>query len=254
MHDFLKASKHLLRRYLLESRLMLQRSCHIDDHSSILVIAPHPDDEIIGIGGYLIDRIRSGKRVAIVYLTDGEKSLEELEPSVVALERHNLTCNVLSRLGLPEEHVRWLHLPDGSIPRLGSDRFEHAKSQIEAIISDISPDAIFVTHPLDTWPYDHVAAFELTEKAVHAAGVRCSIYGYWVWLWYSVSWKNLSGIRWGQICRIPVNGSIQEKINLMDLYLKPTAPDGRPWSGVLPAAMLRVFHRPYEVVEKFMTN
>ena len=38
----------------------------------ILVIAPHPDDEILGPGGTLIDAIRRGARVRVVYLTQGK--------------------------------------------------------------------------------------------------------------------------------------------------------------------------------------
>ncbi|HEY9070070.1 MAG TPA: PIG-L family deacetylase [Candidatus Ozemobacteraceae bacterium] len=38
----------------------------------ILVIAPHPDDEVIGLGGWLADRIASGAETWVVFVTDGE--------------------------------------------------------------------------------------------------------------------------------------------------------------------------------------
>jgi LmbE family N-acetylglucosaminyl deacetylase len=39
---------------------------------SVLVIAPHIDDEAIGAAGYIADALRAGARVAVVYLTAGD--------------------------------------------------------------------------------------------------------------------------------------------------------------------------------------
>jgi LmbE family N-acetylglucosaminyl deacetylase len=38
----------------------------------VLVVAPHPDDDIIGCGGSIIRHIRTGHTVAAVYMTSGE--------------------------------------------------------------------------------------------------------------------------------------------------------------------------------------
>lgn len=43
----------------------------------ILVLAPHPDDEILGPGGTLIGAIRGGARVRVVYLTQGKPTQAE---------------------------------------------------------------------------------------------------------------------------------------------------------------------------------
>src|SRR5438034_1376400 len=37
----------------------------------LLVLAPHPDDEVIGCGGVVARHIRDGRQVAIVIATDG---------------------------------------------------------------------------------------------------------------------------------------------------------------------------------------
>lgn len=37
-----------------------------------LVVAPHPDDDIIGCGGSIIHLVRKGYRVTVVYMTSGE--------------------------------------------------------------------------------------------------------------------------------------------------------------------------------------
>src|SRR5262245_43355036 len=40
----------------------------------VLVLAPHPDDEIIGCGGTLLKLVGGGSRVAVIYATDGSSS------------------------------------------------------------------------------------------------------------------------------------------------------------------------------------
>ena len=39
-----------------------------------MVIAPHPDDELIGCGGFLIKKKNEGSLVGIIYLTDGRST------------------------------------------------------------------------------------------------------------------------------------------------------------------------------------
>ncbi len=252
MRNILRGLKYFVRRMFLRYRLAIVGKNVPGEYSSIMVIAPHPDDEILGLGGYIIRQIQAEKRVTIVYLTNGEKSLEDIDPFVVAEQRRKLSLQVHIRLGILHDKVRWLQLPDGGIPRLDSYGFSEVVRQLEALLDEFNPDAVFVTHPQDTWPYDHVAAFELVEAAIRNTTFRCDLYGYWVWLWYSMPLKRAALIDWKNVYRAPIHNVIQEKKVLMDLYLKSFSPDGRPWSGVLPKAMLKAFQYPYEVIVRLL--
>ncbi len=42
------------------------------DGSSVLVLAPHPDDEVFGCGGAIIRHVSAGDRVSVIVMTDGE--------------------------------------------------------------------------------------------------------------------------------------------------------------------------------------
>ncbi len=44
----------------------------------ILVIAPHPDDEVLGVGGTIARHTRAGDRVDVVIVTRGDKSYDQL--------------------------------------------------------------------------------------------------------------------------------------------------------------------------------
>lgn len=45
-----------------------------DNVKRILVIASHPDDEVLGCGGTIAKHVRSGNQVSVLILTDGESS------------------------------------------------------------------------------------------------------------------------------------------------------------------------------------
>jgi len=100
----------------------------------LLVVSPHPDDEVLGCGG-LIRRVRErGGRVDVVYVTQGDGYVEG-----VMLEMHQLhprpesyveygewrrreTLGVLTLLRLPEENAHFLGFPDGGLRALWEGR------------------------------------------------------------------------------------------------------------------------------------
>src|SRR5262245_41050295 len=51
----------------------------VPEHTRLLVVAPHPDDEVLGAGG-LMQRVHEGDgEIRVVYLTDGEGYPEGVE-------------------------------------------------------------------------------------------------------------------------------------------------------------------------------
>ncbi|MGB4018385.1 MAG: PIG-L family deacetylase, partial [Syntrophomonadaceae bacterium] len=53
----------------------------------ILVLAPHPDDDIIGCGGSIANLTAQGHEVVILYLTSGESGSLEMDPAQLARTR-----------------------------------------------------------------------------------------------------------------------------------------------------------------------
>ncbi len=237
-----------VKRNLLKARLRFAPVRDLSGFRRVLVIAPHPDDEILGAGGCIMNLLEKERAVFTAFLTDGEHSLPDLDPRRVAEERIGISKGVLGILGLAEESVFRFHFPDGKIPRDGDSEFAVMTDRLAEVMRKVGPDAVLVTHPHETWPYDHVAACEMAIAALDKAGQSdTALYGYWVWLSYSLPMKRFAEIDWGSTVRVAVGDAVRKK-RLMDAYLEPLAPNGKPWSGVLPKEMLSMFDYPYEIV------
>jgi LmbE family N-acetylglucosaminyl deacetylase len=96
----------------------------------LLVIAPHPDDEVLGAGG-LMQRVHStGGAVRVVYLTDGDGYPEGVKESDhvqtptakdylgYGKQRRREARAALVRLGLADAFQTFLGFPDGGLCQL----------------------------------------------------------------------------------------------------------------------------------------
>lgn len=117
-----------------------------------LVVAPHPDDAELGMGGTIIRLIEQGLAVGILDLTDGEPTPFG-DPETRARE----TAQATRILG-----VEWrenLGLPNRSLePTL------QARARLAAVFRKVRPRWIFAPYWVDAHP-DHTAATELVEAA-----------------------------------------------------------------------------------------
>jgi LmbE family N-acetylglucosaminyl deacetylase len=96
----------------------------------VLVLAPHPDDEVLGTGGLIQQALAAGAKVQVVFLTQGENNIVSfqtfsrrpmLTPSQIramgAIRRLEALA-ALGKLGVPPEQVIFLGYPDNGTLRL----------------------------------------------------------------------------------------------------------------------------------------
>lgn len=83
----------------------------------ILVIAPHPDDEMLGPGGTLISALEHGARVRVLYLTQGKSAQRD----DLVRETLAVAASVGYETRFMDYRARELPLDEESIGRLGSE-------------------------------------------------------------------------------------------------------------------------------------
>lgn len=135
----------------------------------VLVLAPHPDDEVLGCGGVAAALAGAGVRVDLVAVTDGESShpgrADELR-SVRAQER----VTALHRLGLDDAHVHRLGLPDGGV---SEDR----------VVTAVRPLTDETTVVLAPWEHDGHPDHDAVGRAALQLPGRHLAYLVWAWHW-----------------------------------------------------------------------
>lgn len=114
---------------------------HIDkpEGSKVLVLAPHPGDDVLGCGGTIILHRQLGHDVHILYLTNGEKGVPGLSQTKAAEVRKQEAIRASQYLKMEEANLHFLHLPDG-------DLINHSGSNYDfrSILEKTNPDVIYL--------------------------------------------------------------------------------------------------------------
>jgi LmbE family N-acetylglucosaminyl deacetylase/glycosyltransferase involved in cell wall biosynthesis len=140
------------------------------DGESILVLAPHPDDEVIGCGGMLAINAAEGRHVRVVVVTDGAGAAS----SNANVENYRARRRDESRRGLELlgiEDLHFLDLPDRKLATL----IPQIVGSIGSHVAELRPDLIVAPAPLDIHP-DHRsvvrAVWELCQDREQARALR----------------------------------------------------------------------------------
>lgn len=140
--------------------------------SKVLVLAPHPDDDILGCGGTLVKHVRAGASVTVLYLTDGRKGDPTFasEDDLVRQRQREAraACSVLGveRLeffGIPDQELR---ASENLVARIGESIGRH------------KPDLIYVPFFLDNHA-DHYETCRALARVREARGIDIAAYETW---------------------------------------------------------------------------
>jgi LmbE family N-acetylglucosaminyl deacetylase len=140
----------------------------------VVVVAPHPDDESLGIGGTVAMLAAAGAPVTFVCVTDGEAAPTPLA-RLDRVRRAELDQAV--RRLVPAPRVVRYGLPDG--------RLSMCANELEARLSaEIGRgDLVFATLDGDGHP-DHDAVGAAARSVACAVGAELWWYPVWAWHWH----------------------------------------------------------------------
>lgn len=141
----------------------------------IVIIAPHPDDEVLGTGRLILAAKRRALDPAFILLTDGGAS----HPNSYAWPTRQLgqlrkqeLRRALGRLGLKQPAIRYMGWRDGCLADDGK------ALALRAMLRSLNASLVLVTSPADHHP-DHKAAFRLAEAACANGNVPLWTYAVW---------------------------------------------------------------------------
>jgi LmbE family N-acetylglucosaminyl deacetylase len=113
---------------------------------NVLVLAAHPDDELLGVGATLALHARAGDAVHAVVLAEGATSRYERKMKVSLEEAGRRAAE---ELGLAT--IRFEQFPD---QRLDTVPLVDVTQRIEAIVEEVKPEVVY-THFTDDVNLDH---------------------------------------------------------------------------------------------------
>jgi bacillithiol biosynthesis deacetylase BshB1 len=124
-----------------------------------LVLAAHPDDAEISLGGTILRMVDAGRSVGIVDLTRGEMGTRG-----TAADRDAETDAATQLLGLAQRVN--VGLPDGRV----RDDVE-AREAVARILRETRPEVVLAHHVEDLHP-DHAACGRIAREAWYLSGLR----------------------------------------------------------------------------------
>ncbi len=136
----------------------------------VLVIAAHPDDEVLGCGGTIIKHIQSKDKVHVVILAEGITSRTELE-----VGKHSKELNQLEKAAnkahniLGSTSLELFDFPDNKMDSI--DRIVVVK-KIEELIEKYKPEIVYTHHAGDV-NIDHRIIHESVITACRPQPKHC---------------------------------------------------------------------------------
>ncbi len=138
----------------------------------VLVLAAHPDDEVIGCGGMLAWHVGRGHPVTVVHMTDGAKGDPEGKFADIAAVRRAEGEEILARMGIADLR-RW-ELPDGDLPENRAD----VVSRLRALVEDVQPRTLYSFFFTEGHRDHRLVASATVEVADSLPGdCRCLLFG-----------------------------------------------------------------------------
>ena len=144
---------------------------------ALLVLAPHPDDEVIGAAGLMAWFASLGRPIDIVAVTDGERSHSRsarITPEELRQRRADERTAALEVLGLTAEVTR-LELPDGQVA-------DHEHALTSAIADRVGPETTLIA----PWRHDGHPDHDAVGRAAWTAAEQTGAALWEVSIWAKV--------------------------------------------------------------------
>lgn len=135
----------------------------LEQGGPVLVVAPHPDDEVLGVGGTMARMADAGAEVHVAIVTSGRAPRFSSDQAATVRAE---AAAAHAALGVTQTH--YLDAPAAEL-----DAFAHAdlNAAIGGLVRQLAPQTVFAPHPGDIH-LDHQLSFLSTLVAIRPHQAR----------------------------------------------------------------------------------
>lgn len=198
---------------------------------AVVVVSPHPDDEVLGAGGLIRAAALAGCDVTLLSVTDGEAAYPDW-PGLAGIRCQEVS-EALRTLGSAEVDVKHLHIRDGHVA-------PHRATLANALERYIAPGTLLVApFERDGHP-DHDATGDVCCEIAERHGL--TLWRYPIWTWHHSTPKGFAPESWGRLFLDAA--AMRAKAEAVSCFASQMRPRGR--EPIVPSHVLPYFARPYE--------
>ena len=217
----------------------------VPEGSRAVIIAPHPDDEVLGCGGFLQLLAAAGRPLQLISVTDGSAShpgSRRWPVERLSAVRPQESVEALRRLGMPLHSLKCLRggFADSRVAARESALIEFIERHLRA------NDVVFTTWREDGH-CDHEAVGRASAEAAKRVGARVHELPVWTWHWAT---PEDSSVPWHRARKILLSPPlVARKRHAIHAFASQL--EGDPRIGLPPVLAPYVLERllqPFEVV------
>jgi LmbE family N-acetylglucosaminyl deacetylase len=197
----------------------------------LLVVSPHPDDEVLGAGGLVHTWAERGHPVTVVSVTDGEAAYPGWR-GLGQVRRHELKT-ALRQLAAKHISIIRLGIPDGQVSNFTNRLRNSLSSMLSREMTLIAP------YEQDGHP-DHDAIGRICCDLAQTHNVPLARYP--IWRWHRGDPQFFRQARWGKFS-LTIDAR-RAKAHAVQCFVSQLRP--RHCAPKLPLHVLSYFERSYE--------
>lgn len=214
--------------------------------NKILVIAAHPDDEILGVGGTLIKHVKSGDKVFCLIL--GEGIMARLGGKKVEIDKLRAETMEAGKI-IGFKKIYFANFPDNSFDSVS---LLSITQEVEKYLGLIKPDTIY-THHGDDLNIDHQLTFRAVLTACRPCNVHCPKEIFTFETLSSTEWQVKNPLAFCPNTYIDIEKTINGKVVALEKYqseIRPY-PHSRSAQGIKILAQYRGLESGLKFAEAF---
>lgn len=179
-------------------------------NNKVLVVAAHPDDEVLGCGGTIAKHIAAGDEVSLLFLTDG---VGARGTSQVAVDSRQAALDKSAEI-LGVEQVFQFEFEDNQLDSLPLLNVVQA---VESAIAQAQPNIIY-THFAGDLNIDHQVAHRAVMTAARPQSHSCVKEIYCFEVLSSTEWRSVSEVPFVPNLYVDISDHIETKMAAVDAY------------------------------------